>query len=318
MKILIILLFIIIIILFAKLQKKQVIDQDIIKTNNENLQKSILYKQEVQDLLNQTEKLEHQKSDLMLSIDSLHESYSVLDDQYEKYLNITQKNFDNSLEKRRDSYLNAEQEYQDIYQQVLKDSVRDYEQKIQDKQTELSNVLKELQKYQTITLSAIEASKRENILKDNYCLTLSEADLKEVNAIREIIPLFRDARPLNKAIWEGYFRTPANKLCEQIIGNKQITGIYKITNLKNNKIYIGQAVNVSNRLKEHIKAGLGIDTPNNILYKGMKKYNVENFSFELLERCNPQELNDREKFWISYFKSNDYGYNMTVGGSAKK
>ena len=89
MKILIILLFIIIIILFAKLQKKQVIDQDIIKTNNENLQKSILYKQEVQDLLNQTEKLEHQKSDLMLSIDSLHESYSVLDDQYEKYLNIT-------------------------------------------------------------------------------------------------------------------------------------------------------------------------------------------------------------------------------------
>lgn len=318
MTILIILLCVIIIILFVKLQKKQAIDQDIIKINNENLQKSIAYKQELQNLLNQNEKLEQQKSDLMSNINSLHESYTVLDTQYEKYLDITQENFDNSLEKRRNSYITAEQDYQNTYQQVLKDSVRDYTQKIQDKQNELSGVLKELQKYQEITSSAIEASKRENNLKDNYCLILPDVDLKEVNAIREIIPLFRDARPLSKAIWEGYFRTPANKLCEQIIGSKQVTGIYKITNLINKKVYIGQAVNVSNRLKEHIKAGLGIDTPNNILYKGMKKYNVENFSFELLEQCSPQDLNDREKFWISYFKSNDYGYNMTIGGSAKK
>ena len=50
-------------------------------------------------------------------------------------------------------------------------------------------------------------------------------------------------------------------LCNKILGTEQITGIYKITNQENNKCYIGQSVNISNRWKDHAKHGLGIDTP---------------------------------------------------------
>ena len=47
----------------------------------------------------------------------------------------------------------------------------------------------------------------------------------------------------------------------------------------------------------------------------MMDYGVENFTFEILQQCDRSELNDREKFWIDYFDTKTYGYNVTSGGS---
>ena len=58
--------------------------------------------------------------------------------------------------------------------------------------------------------------------------------------------------------------------------------------------------------------------PNNKLYIAMFKDGVENFSFELLEKCDKNELNEREIYWIDFYRSQEHGYNMTKGGSAKK
>lgn len=52
----------------------------------------------------------------------------------------------------------------------------------------------------------------------------------------------------------------------------------------------------------------------NKLYTAMKKDGVENFTFEILELCERAELNDKERYWINFFKSQDYGYNETQGG----
>ena len=91
-------------------------------------------------------------------------------------------------------------------------------------------------------------------------------------------------------------------------------GIYKITNTINNLVYIGQAVDVATRWKNHAKAGLGIDTPaNNKLYKAMQEDGLENFSFELLEECSRAELNEKEKWYISLYQSDQFGYNSNSG-----
>ena len=92
---------------------------------------------------------------------------------------------------------------------------------------------------------------------------------------------------------------------------------YKITNLKNQKVYIGQAANLADRWKDHIKAGLGIDTPSNMLYTAMIKDGVENFTFEVLEECERSALNDRETYYIEFYRSQEHGYNMTKGGARK-
>lgn len=49
----------------------------------------------------------------------------------------------------------------------------------------------------------------------------------------------------------------------------------------------------------------------------MMKDGVENFTFEVLEECARASLNDRETHWISFYHSQEYGYNMTRGGAAQ-
>ena len=92
-------------------------------------------------------------------------------------------------------------------------------------------------------------------------------------------------------------------------------GIYKITNLINGKVYIGQSVQIEKRWQNHKCAA---KKEEGHLYKAMRKYGLENFKFEVIEECQKQELNDREVFWISYYNSidPDKGYNLTKGGDS--
>lgn len=57
------------------------------------------------------------------------------------------------------------------------------------------------------------------------------------------------------------------------------------------------------------------DTP---LYRAFKKYNLENFTFEILEECSTNELNDREKYWIQFYDTYRNGYNQTIGGNSPR
>ena len=82
--------------------------------------------------------------------------------------------------------------------------------------------------------------------------------------------------------------------------------IYKITNLKNGNIYIGQD---SKNRDDYLGSGIAIN-------KAIKKYGKENFIKNILINCNSKdEMNKMEIFFISYFKSLNYKlYNMTLGG----
>lgn len=93
-------------------------------------------------------------------------------------------------------------------------------------------------------------------------------------------------------------------------------GIYKITNLVNGKIYIGQSLNIEKRFITHKVPSrrLKLET---VLYKAFNKYGLENFSFDIIEICDKNQLDTFEKYYILKNKSNikKYGYNMTDGGS---
>lgn len=93
-------------------------------------------------------------------------------------------------------------------------------------------------------------------------------------------------------------------------------GIYKITNLINNKCYIGQSIHIEKRFAQHkspYEIECNSDKP---LYQAFKKYGIENFSFEILEECTQDELNDKEKFYIEKYQSliHQNGYNIRSGG----
>lgn len=95
-----------------------------------------------------------------------------------------------------------------------------------------------------------------------------------------------------------------------------MTGIYKITNKINGKIYIGQSCNIEKRLQDHKYHATCTSKPAHYIDRAIKKRGVDNFDYEVIEECKIEELNDREIYWIKYFDSSnsEKGYNLSLGG----
>ena len=92
-------------------------------------------------------------------------------------------------------------------------------------------------------------------------------------------------------------------------------GIYKITNKITNQIYIGQSIHIEYRWKQHKNPYNWERESTKPLYKNIIQYGINNFDFQILEECLPQQLNDREIFWIKQYDSYKNGYNQNQGGS---
>ena len=88
--------------------------------------------------------------------------------------------------------------------------------------------------------------------------------------------------------------------------------IYKITNIKNNKVYIGQTIRpIEQRFHRHLN-----DALNNILdthfARAIRKYGKDSFIIEEIDTAQSQdELNQKEQYWIRYYNSVKDGYNET-------
>lgn len=90
------------------------------------------------------------------------------------------------------------------------------------------------------------------------------------------------------------------------------TGIYRITNKVNNKVYIGKSKSIYSRWQSH-KCSLDNNySVNDYLQNAWNKYGKENFIFEIIEECDINLLHDKECFWINYYDSckSSNGYNI--------
>ncbi len=277
-------------------------------------------REEIYKYNSSVEILESKRTELIKSIDLLTEQqkkaatqiYNSAKEKAEQSFDLAIENISNELEQNRED---AQQEYID----TLNDLSEDFQQQISEKLSELRQLDTEITELKQIVASAIADRKRteeETNQKDFYRLQLSEADIEEIRKLREVLPYLRDKEPLNKVIYKVYYEKPYQNLIGRVMTPGQHTGIYKITNILDGKVYIGQSVNISERWRQHIKRGVGADTPTqNKLYPAMIASGVENFTFEILEECVSSKLNQQEKYWIDYFQSATYGYNVTKGGS---
>ena len=226
---------------------------------------------------------------------------------------------ESSMEKLSQKYRDAEAHYDSEYQQVMTDLVLDLNKTMEIKRQQIEQLEAERAKLAASIEASIKARVREKEIKeqlDFYCLQVDPIDLSDIETLEKVKSRLNKPRILSMLIWQTYYQKPMTQLCNDILGTTTVTGIYKITNQTTDQVYIGQARDMAARWKEHAKCGLDIDRPaGNKLYQAMMDDGLQNFSWELLEKCNAAELNEKERKYIELYKSAEFGYNSNKGVS---
>ena len=94
--------------------------------------------------------------------------------------------------------------------------------------------------------------------------------------------------------------------------------IYVIKNTVNSSVYVGQTgKTIEERLKKHIQESKNKKKENFKFYSAIRAIGADKFYVEMLEECDDIQADERERYWIKFFHSNENGgYNMTIGGIA--
>lgn len=228
-----------------------------------------------------------------------------------------EKDIELDYQNKQQQMKNAASLYFDSLEKSYKTKEEEYDKKCAALVSEMADMQSQYAEIQSQLVQGAAAALREREKKEKinfYKLKLSDSDSIDIKELFELRKRFRNPSVLSKLIWSEYFLKQTSELCNRVLGTNTKCGIYKITNLISNQAYIGQSVDIASRFKQHIKCGLGIDAPaSNKLYKSMIEDGVWNFSFELLEECPKDKLNERESFWIDLYQTNKVGLNSTKG-----
>ena len=297
---------------FQNFKKVHTINQQIDKENNELLNKNNELKSVNVALLHKKEYISNEIEESIDKLDSLNQS---IEKDLENSKQLSQKAFENYFQILEKAYEDADKQYDKNIETLN----HNFENQKKEMKSEIAAIQKDLESIRATRAAAIQAKNKEKEIKEKnkfYMLTPSKNDIDDIQKLERVKKELHSPRILSMLIWSTFFQKPMNNLCNNILGTAAVTGIYKITNQNNDMCYIGQSVDIATRWKSHAKCGLGIDTPQrNKLYKAMQDDGIWNFSWELIEKCPKDQLDEKEKFYIELYQSKNFGYNTTKGNS---
>ena len=306
----------------------QKINEDIIQQNNTIEEKNkelrqiseslkiekIMVSNQLNDLQNESKREKERVRDLQDTINTTIDNQNQLaQTAYENYC----ENLENKKRIKEQEILESEEWLNKALEKHQEEVLNNMEILDSKYKKEKAEIEEDLEQLKATRAAIIQANIKEKEIEENstfYCLTISEIDKADIKMLENIKPQLNKPRVLSMLIWSTFFQKPMTTLCNNIIGTSTATGIYKITNQVTKECYIGQSVDISKRWKDHAKCGLGIDTPaGNKLYKAMQTYGIWNFSWEVLEQCSKDLLDEKEKYYIELYDSYNFGYNSNTG-----
>lgn len=207
----------------------------------------------------------------------------------------------------------AQEAARDNYNQL----VIDQEKEIFTKQEQVKYLITQLAEQQ----SKIEAVNREILRRraieekqDFYCIQISDAAKNDIEILNEIRPKLSNLEIFNKFIYDNYIAKPSKEMIQRVLAGRNPSGIYKITNINTQESYIGKSVKISDRWINHIKGAAGLGgIAESQFQRALKKYGIDKFTWEVLEEVDKNELSTREKYWIAFYQTKEYGYNQREG-----
>lgn len=149
---------------------------------------------------------------------------------------------------------------------------------------------------------------------DFYRIVLDDSSIDDIQILLSIRQNLKNRENLDKLIYDTYISKPVVEMTKRVLKGGAPSGIYKITRLKTGEIYVGKSTDVKKRWTEHAKTAYGVGSiAHSILHTTIKKDGIENFTFELLEEVPKDKLTEREKYWITFYGSKEYGLNERNG-----
>lgn len=119
---------------------------------------------------------------------------------------------------------------------------------------------------------------------------------------------------ISKLIWAEYIKSNLDETFKRV-GIEAKPGIYKLTNIDSGKAYIGKSTDIKKRIADHFKSTVGIKSiADQYVHHEILKTGLWNWSIEYITYCDKEELSDLEKYYINFFKTQEFGYNRKEGG----
>lgn len=186
-----------------------------------------------------------------------------------------------------------------------------------EKLTELGLLIEEIndfKKKQSVINEEILRRREVEEKEEFFKINLDENSIRDIQILLSIREKLISRENLDKLIYDVYISKPVMEMIKRVLAGGAPSGIYKITRLKTGEIYIGKSTDVKKRWTEHCKTAFGVGSiAHSILHTTMKKDGIENFTFELLEEVPKDKLTEREKYWITFYDSKNYGLNERNG-----
>lgn len=315
-------LILIVVVLFFKKQKTKEIIKEVIIEKKVELDDS--------EIKEWNERKEHIKKEYYNLEQELRKTHQKRVEDYTQKQTELNCGYENEVEKKKTELQHYEEiekqkiitkldrENERLRQEKIKEFskfIKEQEEEIEVGNVEIEDLKQDLERLKSIRAAAIEGFKKEEEVRSQktfYSIEFSDGDIEDIHELSKIKLNNREA--INKLIFDVYYRGPLNAMLNRVVGKEKTCGIYKITNVNNDKAYIGKSTDIKKRWTEHVKSSLDIGTiAKQNIHLAIKKEGIENFTFQIVEVCDKDVYSEREKFWIGFHKTMEYGFNSREG-----
>ena len=327
-----------------KLYQKKTIDTQLMNEYQTQIQKVKEQLDSEQQVLNQyNSKLvdvrikvntEQQKlTDLYNQLDSVETSLQDSREEYHNLINNKIKEIDISMEeqrKKRQADLDSDFETRKRnIELALEDTVKECDDQAEQAKSIMAEIIQQCtntsneyyqkvadaqERFNTIerTLAQYEKDKQAKLF---YTIQLPEEFRDDIEfLLTTVAAKVQHPDIISKLVWAEYVKPNLDNTFKRI-EIKAEPGIYKLTNIDTGKCYIGKSTNVKTRIADHFKSSIGIKSiADQAVHHAILKEGFWNWSIEVITYCDKDKLSELEKYYIEFFKSQEFGYNKNSGG----
>ena len=208
-------------------------------------------------------------------------------------------------ERMNNEFKEKEQLLEEQYKFKIQQFKEDFDSFIEVYQEELSAIKNELNEFSQKRLAVNEAIRREKELQEQeefYSINISTTDQEDIQVLQSMDIKLHNHDVIPKLIWELFIRRPCQEMIKRVTGGRKIGGIYKITYKKTGEAYIGKTTDFSTRWQNHCKTAIGLEgAARTTLHNRMAQDGIWNYTFEILEEVDKENLSAREGYYIDLY-----------------